>query len=602
MKKSLFLLLLLPALSWGTQWVWDGGHATSGKWSEATNWTADASYPQAATDTVLLNNTSVDPCTLDVSPSIAQFTIASNYSGFFVMTGQTMICAYDFSNDGITNAHNFGNGITWSTTLHIGSGVSSVTATSCVFTGIGAEVIVDDDRGIAPNSLLLGANAVITNTGSATTTYRSANPIYFTNGGSLIFTTRANFRLNAIGSFIIIAAGTPTITINSPTAVGFGFDANNLTGIIPAITINGSSAVGLGLFVGTSTGCTYNQTGTITCSVPLVINGNSSVAGSTFTYNTNNNNIIAGVFDIGSNQANSIITFNAGSSTISTTIFGSAGLNSSANILNLQTSQWLWSGVTWAFCSAAIINSGTSIVTANGTTGQTVTSNGKSFYDLTILNTGTAFVTLADSVTCHDLTVSDGLLKTTNGISCDDFIVSPADSCNVKIVRLTGDYYRGASASKMDTAGQHIYLAAGTSHTVTSSGQQHGQVTIAGPMATVGNLVTRVLTWASNGLKWTLTAGTTSTITTVSGLGGAAGALDSLVSGTPGSIATINLGGATVTAPYLYAKDITVTNGSIVATTGGVNGGNTSGITWPSTGGGRRGGSLGLMRGLWLGL
>jgi len=66
-------------------------------------------------------------------------------------------------------------------------------------------------------------------------------------------------------------------------------------------------------------------------------------------------------------------------------------------------------------------------------------------------------------------------------------------------------------------------------------------------------------------------------------LSGTSGHPDTLRSGTPGNAATLNLCGATVTAPYFYAKDFTVTNGTIIATTGGVNGGNTSGIQWPST-------------------
>jgi hypothetical protein len=78
------------------------------------------------------------------------------------------------------------------------------------------------------------------------------------------------------------------------------------------------------------------------------------------------------------------------------------------------------------------------------------------------------------------------------------------------------------------------------------------------------------------------TSGTTYLVRGLS-LSGTSGHPDTLRSGTPGSAATLNLGGATVTAPYLYAKDITVINGVIIATTGGINGGNTSGIQWPAT-------------------
>jgi hypothetical protein len=245
--------------------------------------------------------------------------------------------------------------------------------------------------------------------------------------------------------------------------------------------------------------------------------------------------------------------------------------------------------------------SGTFTLHSNGT--GTYTTLSKLMYDILRDDAGSGYLTLADSLNCHNLTQTNGAIKTSYGIRCTNFSVTASDSVNIKYIRIDSNYTRGPSANKMDTSGQHIWLSAGVSHVVTTNGQQHAQVTMAGPMTTVGNLVTRVLTWASNGLKWISTAGTTSTITTLSGLGGAAGALDSLTGASAWNLALA--GTQSLTLSYLYVKNCQLSAGDSLILTDGTSldgGGNSGNVRFPSSGstGRRNRGWLGLR--IWNGL
>jgi len=599
MKKLLLLLLLLPALSFGTQWGWDGGHATSGKWSEPTNWTADSDYPRLSTDTVLLNNTSVDPCTLDVSPSIAQFTIASNYSGFFVMTGRTMTCAYGFSDDGITSAHNYGNGITFSTTHHFGSGIAVPVASNCVITATGAASVIDDDKGLYFNSLVIGSGAYATISGAAESCYQnSTGPVLtFVNGGGLAVNKVTDFNLIGTGNYTNIT-GAPTI--NGTANINFQSQGVGSTVSLPAFAHTGTGTIVIWNSVTTTT----RLTGNLSVGAKLEIVGYTA---NIHTFNTQNFSTASVILNMGNVTAGGTFNYNLGSSTISCTAFNSTVYNGGTTNGAFGTATVNCSG-NFAFGSNHNITHISDIVTLNGTGAQTITSNGKSFYDLTMNNSGSAIATavsLADSLTCNDLTLTDGPWNSaTYGIRCADLVHASADSTRYQRVWMAGDYLRGAGATKSDTSGQHLIFLAGTSHVAELAGKTYAQITINAPTAFSGGGTIRALSYGVDGVKGTLASGTTTTLDNL-GIGGTDGHPDTLRSGTPGSAATLAFAGAQKLArSYLVVADITLTAGDTLDLQDGTSvnlGGNSGAILWPASPvGSHRGNRSWLGLGIWL--
>jgi hypothetical protein len=236
----------------------------------------------------------------------------------------------------------------------------------------------------------------------------------------------------------------------------------------------------------------------------------------------------------------------------------------------LETSQWLISGNITLHANWTVMP-GTSLITLNGTGAQTVTSAEKSFYDLTVNNTGTAFITRADSLTCHDLTLTDGPWNSaTYGIRCDDLIHASTDSVRYQNVWLTGDYTRAAGATKSDTAGQHLRFVAGTSHTAALAGKTYGQITMSGPTTLNGGAVIRALSFGIDGIMATVAAATKLTVNTMA-ISGSAGSLDSVICGTPEAMDTLSC--PQDTPAYAYTRGQYMVNARYLPATS-ISGGN----------------------------
>jgi hypothetical protein len=555
MKKILLIMALLPCLTFGATRTWTSAASTDMNLS--ANY--DGSGALLTTDDLVFNNTSVVNAAATAPLSVNSVTIASNYTGTWSLSGQTLTCAAGFSDDGITGAHNYGDGITCngaSSTFHVGSGVGTVTATSCAVTmNTVTAGILDVDKGVNFKSLVLGASATVATTG--TTTSFSNSTTVLTLGANAALSLGANMALTLTGAcdayslgagYSITGAGTLSIFTNVAGAIN-----------LPAMTKANAFYIR-----STVSGSVVTLTGAISCGVLRIL-----TVVSTLTFNQGENAITCSDLNFGISGAGTG-TFNF-TNAINLATFDCSSYNSGTVNGNFDNSVITCTG-SWTYGSNHIINPGTSTVTFNGTGAQTITSNGKIFYDITANNTGTSFITRADSLTCHDLTLTDGPWNSaTYGIRADDFIYSTTDSCRFQNLWLTGDFTRSAGATKNDTAAQHIRFLAGTSHTMAAAGKTYAQITMSGPTTITGGAVINKLSYGIDGIKSTFEAAKKVTAGSLPGFGGASGSLDSALSATPGAMDTLSC--PQDTPAYVYTRDQYMVNPRYLPATS-VSGGN----------------------------
>jgi hypothetical protein len=387
--------------------VWAGANDMN----NAANYTIGNDGPAAdeikATDTLFFSSGSTT-ATASGNLTVAKVVTTAGYSGAWSILGYTLTIDDGYF-DG-TGAYDFGNGITVngaSGTLHFGSTLGTVTGTSCVLTMNTATAgIIDDDKEIIINQLVVGSNAIVNNTGAETITMQSANPLVFTNGGSLTLTNRINLRCNATGNMITVLAGIPAFVNNSPSAVPFSVTASNVTASIPAINITGTGlAIQFSQIIGSEENVVYNFTGTFSNTTETRFFSNTGVG--PVTYNTNNNAMnFTGGLSVGASAAGAY-TLNFGSSIVSVlSYYSGAGTNNAT--INLGSSVWSVSE-NWDYGPTHTVNPGTSLVAFNGSGDQTIISNNKSFFDVEVDNSGSSAISLADSATMeNDFTVTNG--------------------------------------------------------------------------------------------------------------------------------------------------------------------------------------------------
>lgn len=364
--------------------TWNSGASTD--FNNTANWSAvwDSTYD------LIMNNTSIVNATASGNVSCKSLTVAANYSGNLSFSGQTVTFSEGASFDG-TGTLNLGNGITCngaSATFHVGSGVGTLTASSCVLTLNGTTgMTLDDDKGITFKHLVLGASALVTNSGLATTTVSdSLTPLTLGSNAVLTLSRQISEIISgAVDAFTLGAgasiAGTALLQISPAGSV-----------TIPAITRSAS------IYIVPSSNSIVTLTGNISCTTFRIY-----AATATCTFNQNGKTITATALNIGlSSSGNFTFNFN---STVNITTFDGSGFNGGTQAINLGTSVWTVTG-SWTFGSTASVSEGTSSVTFSGTTATTVTSTEKKFYDITVNKTAGTGVTFADPASLHSLTVS----------------------------------------------------------------------------------------------------------------------------------------------------------------------------------------------------
>jgi hypothetical protein len=425
----------------------------NGNWNVAGNWSL-GHVPLSNEDVLFSGAYSVKNVTFDISPSVNAFVTQADYTGNIIMTGQTLTLADSMAEYG-AGTRNYGNGITMngnSAKLLISSQVGTVTAGSCALTmngttgmqltlnktitfwgafqtGASAVVINNGTDALYPYTINLGNNTTLTLTTGMCMYAQIVSPI--TMGTGVSITGQFNI-YNQYNGYVSIPAmslaGTPNITLMQQSYAG-GFNLNG------ALSINGSLKL-----------ASYYQ--------------------KSFTFNTNNYSISCGSFYYSSSDVASVLTINMGSSAVSCGIFGNTGDTYSPSTVNFnfQSSQWTVSG-SWTFLNVAghIINASTSLVTF--TNNSTITSAGKSFYNVAFNGAGKAF-TIADAFNCTSYTNPAGYI-----VLAGDYISQNSiNTWSAGTYYLTGNITMGANNLTLDGTNGNIYIKTSGAYQIQQSG------------------------------------------------------------------------------------------------------------------------------------
>jgi hypothetical protein len=557
-----------------TPTTWNSGGSTDA--NNAANYSAGL----PADAVVTLDATSVVDWIFTANMSVESVTIAAAYSGAVALTGYTLTVALGISFDG-TGTYNLGNGITANgnnSTVHFGAGMGLVTATSCVLTMNGTTAMVlDDDKTTTFRSLTLGIGAVVTNSGGGFfSTYLNAG-IPLTLGNNSTFTNNNAISLISSTSNDIWSIGTG-VTVNGNGNYSIRGAAAGIIITIPELTYTGTGSFN---FQGVSLDYTFTQTGNLNFGNSSVELAQVVVGVSNIIYNTGDFNITCGILRTGVNGGQTgSTTVNFGNSIISCTAFDGSTRNNAGQTQNdnFQTSQWSCSG-NWAFGSNHTITHIDSQVTITNTS--TITSNGKSFFDLTI-NAAARVVTCADALTCAaggDLTLTAGTLTlaTFNLTVGGNTAVNGTSTLNVtaSTCSFAGNYTTAAGCTvTINAATNYTFTAAAV---VTTNGIALPQCTFNAAFSLNDSCTVAALIYGVDGITGTYEAGQTFVISALvaANWSGSAGALNAFRSSVPGTQYSFTIPNGVVLS-YVNPQDSNLTAAFQIDCMDGtsVNGGN----------------------------
>jgi hypothetical protein len=483
--------------------VWSASGAST--WNSASNWSL-GHVPTSGED-VLFNSTSVQNCTIDISPSIANLGTQNNYSGNITLSGQTITTSggmYDFG----SGTRDYGNGITIngnSSGFSIGIGLSTITATSCAIVMNGTTAaIINNQKAMTAKTLTLGTGANVS--------YNSTTILSLSNTTAcLILGNNSTFTLNYQIWFIITASttifsiGTGVTWVGSAAGIVSAFiNGNSLTMTVPSITYTGS---GYWYFYGdystSKTNNIINLAGNINIATSTFISRIAYGTTSTATFNTNDFSITCGVFEPSNSLASGgSFTVNLGNSVISCTSFR-PDIGTSTTTWNLQTAQITCTG-TWTWNSFCIVDPGFSTVTINGVAN--CTNAGKSFYNL--------IITAGSLINLDALTIASGGTLTNN---VGTLAFNPTTS--ITVLNFAGTYtfngtgaisVGGTTASLTITFPAFTYTGSGTwtiNPAATSTTVFSGAVSNNGSLTLTGGAVTFSSSLTFTGNSTTLSIG-----------------------------------------------------------------------------------------------
>ena len=573
MRRILLSILVAAGLSHGAGIVWNAADsANDTKWSNDANWSG-GTKPGTA-DTAIFDATGGTKApTIDVSPSVAQVRIAATYNRAWSLSGQTLTCGQGFSDDGVTGAHNYGNGITCngaSATFHVGSGVGTVTATACSLSLNGTTgMVLDDDKGIQIKTLSIGASAVVTHSGA------SAGGIVGNTGIVLYMGNSSTLTL----SQLLLAYSTATSTalsLGASTAINgtgqLSVYAVGVTLTLPPLILTGTNVV---YFTNSGVNNSTFNLSTFANSANQTRMFRSGATNKT-TFNTRDSSITCGAFHIGSNNATGSAVYNFGASSISVGSFVGSTYVLGTDSVNMSTSKWTCGG-SWTWGSNSTVGAGTSRVVFANTAKATITSANKAFYDVIDSATTGQIDSLEDSLTAHDFIIKSGKAK---GLS-NTFNLSGnftwANTCSDTI------FARMALHRWTFTGASPTLTLQGTGKRLLDSAQwvpKHSLYVVMDSNNTIKSF-SPVRDTAPQ--VWTMQASRTLTVLAAadSSLSGTPTRYDTLRSSTPGTPATIAIPNVKRDS-YLYVKDVTLT-GFTDTCTSCVDGGGNTGWYFPPT-------------------
>jgi hypothetical protein len=400
-----------------------GDPATTGAWSLTSGGATGASVPADSTD-IFIDNGSSAAFTATANLAVKTITIAATNSQNNTFAGYTIRTKYGVSNSG-TGTLNWGNALYLDSTgalLTVVTGAGSQTATSCdIYVGVSAtatmgKIMYWKSANIAASATLVSGGTYQLYTKSATTPWVMGN--------NSTYTTNTGFNpwITAKGNLYTIGTG---CTINGAgPLIFYGPQAD--TCFLPALTTTISTYIQLD---GSNADSRFTFTGNLTANSANQILFRFSAASSSNTVNTGAYNLSGKAFVCGTTSATATANLNFGTGTHTLQTFAVTNITGTNNI-NLQNSVWKMSyHWTWPNHAGTTVSHGNDSVIFNGTSAQTITSNGKAFKNLKILNTGASVVVKSvDSLTIlGDLTITDGrdsLVKT----RCENLSITTTDS------------------------------------------------------------------------------------------------------------------------------------------------------------------------------
>lgn len=535
-----------------------------------------------AADDLTFDGTSVVNAAATANLAVNSVTIAAAYTGTWALTGFTATFGNGFSDDGTVGAHNYGNSITCngaSGTFHVGAGVGAVTASLCCvyFSGTTA-MVLDDDKGVQFDCLVLIGAAKLTSSGSVSTSFsKSGTPLVLGDGASLTLNQTTNFFSTSSGSALYSFLG--AYTFKGSGTITFYAATNAGTFSAPALTFTGTSSnFGFIANVGVNNAI-INQTGNIVTNTVSTFRIYAGIANTSVTWNTQGFGIscTGSTFRWGASIATGTIVFNCGASTIAGAVYSPYTVGTGT--INMGTAVFNFTG-SWTFGATNTVNPGTSSVTITGTS--TLTSNGKSFFDLTINSVALA-VTCADALT---LAAGGDLTLTSGTLNLNTFALTVGGN-----TAINGTSTLNATGSTCSFAGNYT-TAAGT--TITINAATNYTFTLNGAIVTTNGKALPQITFNSNfsindtctitrlirgvdGFTGTFEAGQTFTISNLAAANwsGAAAALNTVRSSVPGTQFTMVIPNAATLTFYdsqdcIYQGfDITANDGTSI--TGGNN-------------------------------
>jgi len=557
--KKLFLLLAIPfvlraADTTGT-WNSAGGNRMDSlaaySWSPAT--------PSGFTgDVVLVFSSGSVAATSGGNLSVKSVTTSSGYSGAWSMGTYTLTTNGNAYFDG-TGALTFGNAVTVngaSSTFHIGSGIGTLSASSCNVTITGTtSATLDNDKGGVPTfaSLSIGASAKVTNTsGARTILYGATTPL--TIGTNAQFTNTIRLDDVITGSGYFIKFGT-SATFSNSSEFYYYIGGSSIIDSIPAITISGSGSISIKDWT-PLTGWTVVLNGNIITSNDLNITTHN--AASTGTFNFNNKNVTCGNLNTGIANASNTGIFNFGNGTF--TIYELTGTFNAAGTIrdSLKNSTWNCSH-NWTYGSNHKIYPGGSTVNFTGATKSIVTAIDTihSFYNVNVNKSSAAVCTLSGTtrLKCYgEFKATAGKVYLPCSLSCYSYTNLTTDTLsNPKPKYIQTSFYRSSTAVKSDTSSTYFTDAVShdihsdTSYTLSRFVIQQGTAN----WQTGAKILRYYLPIAS---KSTHISGELFEIDSAWDIEGTLGNLDTLVSSTPGSRFILRLS-VDDTLRYIAFKD-----------------------------------------------
>jgi hypothetical protein len=278
------------------QWVWNGGHVTSGKWSEPLNWVLNSGYPIALTDTALFNATSSDPCSSDVGLDLNKILVTNDYSGN-IKIANDVICKI-MKNDGTGEFDISGVKISIGDTLHIASSVTTTYSCS-LYVSNGSIIDIDVPSFQGLSSLELGAGASIKNEGAEDLTI-SGNKNLLILGNNAALNTTSGIVLNSQDNDTIIKYGN-NCTFDGSGNYNFRMDSENDTMFIPGITYTGTGVLDIEPSLNNYENIHSKLTGSLIWPTNVRVFAQSTVFGTHYTsFYSNGKNISCDVFYNGS--------------------------------------------------------------------------------------------------------------------------------------------------------------------------------------------------------------------------------------------------------------------------------------------------------------